>query len=128
MHIDFWVAKFEDKYIAEADELRGKSIMRFKSIYGDDQNPSDGFSLEDGTQTVPKRYQTERQSEFEAKIWADFEAVCNDSEKQEELGIRALQGQAIYLPPQEGKTYQIKFRSTGDTVIRPVNKETNETE
>lgn len=121
--IDCWVAKFEDKYIEEVDDLRGQSLVMFKSIFGNDQKPSEAFSLDDSSQRVPKRYQTDRQSEFEAKIWADFNAVCNDLEKQKELGIRAIHGQANYLPPEEGRTYQIKLRSTGDVSLTPLAKE-----
>lgn len=120
--IDCWVAKFEDKYIEQVDDLRGQSLVMFKSIFGNDQKPSEAFSLDDSSQRVPKRYQTDRQSEFEAKIWADFNAVCNDREKQKELGIRAIHGQANYLPPEEGRTYQIKLRSTGDVSLTPLSK------
>lgn len=118
--IDCWVAKFEDKYVEQVDELRGQSLVMFKSIFGNDQKPSEAFSLDDSSQRVPKRYQTDRQSEFEAKIWSDFNAVCNDREKQKELGIRAIHGQANYLPPEEGRTYQIKLRSTGDVSLTPL--------
>jgi len=118
--IDCWVAKFEDKYIEQVDELRGQSLVMFKSIFGNDQKPSEAFSLDDSSQRVPKPYQTNRQSAFEAKIWADFNAVCNDRQKQKELGIRAIHGQANYLPPVEGRTYQIKLRSTGDVSLMPL--------
>ncbi len=118
--IDCWVAKFEDKYIEQVDDLRGQSLVMFKSIFGNDQKPSEAFSLDDSSQRVPKRYQTERQSTFETKIWADFNTVCNDREKQKELGIRAIHGQANYLPPEEGRTYQVNLRSTGDVSLTPL--------
>lgn len=121
-YIDCWVAKFQDKYIEQVDELRGQSLVMFKSIFGNDQKPSEAFSLDESSQRVPKRYQTERQSEFEAKLWADFNAVSNDLDRQEELGLRAIHGQANYLLPQEGQTYQIKLRSTGDVSLKPVSK------
>ena len=121
--IDCWVAKFEDKYIEQVDDLRGQSLVMFKSIFGNDQKPSEAFSLDESSQRVPKPYQTDRQSEFEAKIWADFNAVCNDREKQKELGIRAIHGQANYLPPEEGRTYQINLRSTGDVSLTPLKKD-----
>lgn len=120
--VDCWVAKFEDKYIEQVDDLRGQSLVMFKSIFGNDQRPSEAFSLDESSQRVPKRYQTDRQSAFEAKIWADFSAVCNDREKQKELGIRAIHGQANYLPPEEGRTYQINLRSTGDVSLTPLAK------
>jgi len=126
--IDCWVAKFEDKYIEGVDDLRGQSLVMFKSIFGNDQKPSEAFSLDDSSQRVPKRYQTDRQSAFEAKIWADFNTVCNDREKQKELGIRAIHGQANYLPPEEGRTYQIKLRSTGDVSLSPLSKEEAESD
>jgi hypothetical protein len=122
-YIDCWVAKFQDKYIEQVDELRGQSLVMFKSIFGNDQKPSEAFSLDDSSQQVPKRYQTRRQSEFEAKIWSDFHAVSNDLSRQQELGIRAVHGQANYLRPEEGSTYQVKLRSTGDVSLKPILRE-----
>ena len=121
-YVDGWVVAFEDKYIEQADELRGASLFVFKSIYGNDETPRDAQRLDDDSQSRPGIYEDDRKSEFEQKIWSDFWGVCNDNHKQQELGIRASHGQSTYIAGQEGKTYQIEIRSSGSTGIKIVNE------
>ena len=121
-YVDGWVVAFEDKYIEQADELRGASLFVFKSIYGNDETPRDAQRLDDDSQSRPGIYQDDRKSEFEQQIWSDFWDVCNDNHKQQELGIRASHGQSTYIQGQEGKTYQIEIRASGSTGIKIVNE------
>ena len=121
-YVDGWIVAFEDKYIEQADELRGASLFVFKSIYGNDETPRDAQRLDDDSQSRPGIYEDDRKSEFEQKIWSDFWGVCNDNHKQQELGIRASHGQSTYIAGKEGKTYQIEIRSSGSTGIKIVNE------
>jgi len=120
--VDCWVAQFEDKYIEQADPLRSASIFTFKKIYGDEMKPADGFSLDDFSKPAGIYAETEA-SEFAKQIWQDFVNVCNDKDRQEELGIRAASGQANYLPPKEGQTYQITIRASGQVSLVPLKDE-----
>ena len=123
-YIDGWVATFEDKYIENADELRSASMFVFKSIYGDAERPKDGQRLD--TQTAehgpPGIYRSDRQNEFEQKIWSDFWAVCNNRDLQKELGIRASQGEAPYIVGEEGKTYQVNIRASGGMSLQLIDE------
>ena len=121
-YVDGWVVAFEDKYIEQADELRGASLFVFKSIYGNDETPRDAQRLDDDSQSRPGIYEDNHKSDFEQKIWSDFWGVCNDNHKQQELGIRASHGQSTYIAGQEGKTYQIEIRASGSTGIKIVNE------
>ena len=123
--IDTWIAKFEDQYIEQADALRGVSLFKFKRIFGDDEKPSEAQSLDLNSSGVPKIYQDETASAFEKKIWSDFDAVCNDRSRQEELGIRAVGRQAPSLTVKEGMTYKITIRSSGDISLVPLKSENN---
>lgn len=117
--IDCWVAKFEDEYIEQADEFRAATMFAFKSIYGDAQNPKDGFPLDvESDDKPPGIYGDSDKTKFEKKIWKDFWSVCNDLHKQKDLGIRAIHGQANYLPPEEGRTYEITIRAGGAVGIK----------
>lgn len=120
--VDCWVAQFEDKYIEQADPLRSASIFTFKKIYGDEMKPADGFSLDDFSKPAGIYAQSEA-SEFAQQIWQDFGNVCNDKNRQEELGIRAVSGQANYLPPKEGQTYQITIGARGRVSLVPLKAE-----
>lgn len=121
-YVDGWVATFEDKYIEEADELRAASIFAFKSIYGDAERPIDGHRLDTDSndQGPPGIYNDDQKREFEQQIWRDFWRVCNDPHLQHDLGIRAIHGQANYVQPLEGKTYQVNIRASGGMSLDPI--------
>lgn len=119
VYVDTWVVKFDDKYIEEADLERGTSLVLFRRIFGEMQQPADGFPLdEEGKQ--PQAYARGGQvSDFEKKIWGDFWGIANDKKKAEELGIRANHGDAISMKLQKGKTYRIQARtSDGPAIIQ----------
>ena len=120
IYVDAWVAKFKDRYIEQADALRGAALFKFKRIFGDDEKPSQAQSLESATNVVPDFYQQSVVSDFEKQIWADFHDVCKTPERQDELGLRNLGGQAPYVMAEEGVTYKVTVRSTGDISIAPV--------
>ncbi len=121
-YVDGWIVAFEDKYIEQADELRGASLFVFKSIYGNDERPRDAQRLDSDSQDRPGIYEDDRKSDFEKKIWSDFWGVSNDPHKQEELGIRASHGQTTYIEGLEGKTYQVEIRASGSMGIKIVNE------
>lgn len=121
-YVDGWIVAFEDKYIEQADELRGASLFVFKSIYGDGEVPRDAQRLDDDSQTRPGIYQDDRKSDFEQKIWSDFWGVSNDPHLQNELGIRASHGQTTYIEAKEGKTYQVEIRASGSMGLKIVNE------
>lgn len=119
-YVDGWIAKFEDRYVEEADELRAASLFVFKSIYGDAETPRDAQRLDVESAGAPGVYADPQKREFEEQIWNDFWAVCNDPARQRDLGIRASQGQASYVQPRVGKTYQISIRASGGMSLSPV--------
>ncbi len=123
--IDTWMAKFQDRYIEEEDALRGASLFKFKRIFGDDEKPSEAQSLEHSSSEVPEFYKQKAVSDFEKQIWSDFHAVCNDPARQDELGIRAVGGQAPHIKAQEGRTYKVTIRATGDISLNPIEKTTD---
>jgi len=113
VYIDSWVVKFEDKYIEQADLLRGTSLVLFRRIFGEQQKPSDGFLL-DQEGGRPAAYAAGGEmSEFERKIWGDFWAVADDDQKQAEFGIRAMHAEAPSRPVKEGMRYRITRRASG---------------
>lgn len=120
--IDCWVAQFEDQYVEQADPLRRASIFTFKRIYGDEMKAIDGFPLDDFSKPAGIYGESEA-SEFANQIWKDFGTVCNDLDRQSELGIRAAHGQANYVSPEEGLTYEITIRSSGAVSLVPLKED-----
>ena len=123
LYLDCWIVSFEDKYIEDADPLRSASLCVFKSIYGEIDGPMGAKSLDEESSNYgmpPGIYDDDLKTEFESKIWGDFWSVCNDTQKQKDLGIRASYGQANYVLAEEGKTYQVQLRASGGASLKPI--------
>ena len=121
MYVDCWVVKFGDKYVEQADALRSASLCVFKGIYGNLDGPEGSQSLDtNSVEDFPSVYSEDRKTAFEEQIWGDFWRLANDEDSQEELGIRAIHGQANYLRVQPGKTYEVNVRSSGAASLEPV--------
>jgi hypothetical protein len=119
VYVDYLVVKFDDKYVEEKDLDRSTSLCLFNRIFGDQQKPIDGFSL-DQTGSRPKGYaRGGRMTDFEKGIWDDFWGIANDEAKAKEKGIRAAHGQAISMKVQKGKTYRIQLRASDGLSIVP---------
>ena len=121
MYVDCWVVKFDDKYIEQADALRSASLCIFKSIFGNLDGPEGSMPLDTHSEdSYPEVYTDNSKSRFEQQIWGDFWSLANDEQSQEELGIRAIHGQANYLKVQKGKIYKITVRASGAPSLEPV--------
>lgn len=119
IYVDNWIVKFDDKYVEQAAIDRATSLVLFRRIFGERQQPLDGFPL-DRNQGPPAAYvRGGRVSELEQKIWADFWGIANDENKAKELGIRAAHGQAISVKAQKGKSYRILLRASDGLSIVP---------
>lgn len=123
VYIDSWVVKFEDKYIEEKDLDRSTSLCIFNRIYGEQQQPIEGFPL-DRRGTRPTGYaRGGQETEFERRIWDDFWEIANDPDKAKEMGIRAASGEAPNMRVQKGKSYRVTLRSSGGLSIQPEEKQ-----
>jgi hypothetical protein len=122
IYIDSWVVKFEDKYIEEKDLDRSTSLCIFNRIYGEQQQPIEGFPL-DLRGTRPTGYaRGGQETPFERQIWDDFWNIANDPEKAKEMGIRTASGEAPNMRVQKGKSYRVTLRSSGGLSITPEEK------
>jgi len=118
VYVDYWVVKFEDKYVEQADLQRGMSICMFNRIFGDQETPNDGDTLDQPGQRPGSYAQGGVLSDFEKKIWADFWSIANDPSRAAELGIRTIHGDAVSIKVEKGKTYRIIVRSSGGPEIK----------
>ena len=103
----------------DADLERGTSLVLFRRIFGEMQQPIDGFPL-DEIGSAPRAYlRGGKMSDFEKKIWDDFWAIANDPARAERLGIRAAHGQAVSMKIQKGKSYRVQLRASDGLSIVP---------
>lgn len=112
IYLDSWVVKFEDKYIEQADVDRSTTLVLFRRIFGEHQQPKDGYEL-DKFGVRPLAYaQGGAMTDFERKIWEDFWNIANDPKKAEELGIRAAHGEAPSIKARKGTSYRVMLRAS----------------
>jgi hypothetical protein len=117
VYIDYMRVTFDDKYIEESDLDRSTAIALFQRIFGEHQNPVDGFQL-DAVGTRPTAYgRGTEMSDFEKKIWDDFWLISNDKQRASELGIHAIHRTAVGQRVVPGMTYEVELRATGDMSI-----------
>ncbi|PHR86265.1 MAG: hypothetical protein COA78_38125 [Blastopirellula sp.] len=120
VYVDYWVVKFDDKYIEASDPFRATSICLFRRIFGEHQKPSNGFEI-DALGSRPAIYgKSDELNEYEQTIWSDFWSFANDSEKAAKQGIRAAHGEAVSVKVKNGKTYKLELRSSDGLSIRPI--------
>ncbi len=120
IYVEYLVVKFDDSYVTQADIERGTSICLIQRIFGEKQQPAEGYAI-DQVGTRPTGYDRGQPvSEFEKRIWDDFWTIANNRAKAEEMGIRAIQAEAPSLRVLEGKTYEIEIRASGDFSFLPV--------
>ena len=119
VYLDNWVVKFEDRYVEQADLDRATSLVLFRRIFGEFQEPSDGFRLDEVGER-PRAYgQHGEATPFEREIWRDFWSIANDEAKAKALGIRAAHGEAPSIKVQKGKSYRVLLRASDGLSIQP---------
>jgi uncharacterized coiled-coil protein SlyX len=119
IYVDALVVKFTDESVEAADPLRSTSSCLFRRIYGEEQQPNEGFVL-DPVGAQPARYRSgEKISEFEREIWARFWEYSNNPAEAEKKGIRAAHGEAPFQKVVPGKRYRVELRASGGLSFVP---------
>ncbi|MEM7474999.1 MAG: hypothetical protein AAF483_08400 [Planctomycetota bacterium] len=119
VYVDNWIIKFDDEYIQKGDVERGTSLCLFRRIFSEDQQPSEGFSLDEVGMRPQAYSRGGAMSSFEQDLWQDFWEFANDEKKAEDMGIRAAHGEAIAIKVKEGMQYDIELRASGGLSFRP---------
>jgi len=116
--IDSWIVKFDPRQVAEGHPLFGRSLILFRRLYSDRIAPMAGVAI-DTPGAVPTGYAGSEQARFEQQIWSQFWQIARSSELARELGVRAAQGEAVYLPMIAGETYELTVDAVGGATLRP---------
>ena len=119
VYVDNWIVKFDERYVEEADVLRSTSLVLFRRIFGEYQEPTDGFVI-DAVGVRPKAYASGAPlSEFERRIWEDFWQIANDPDRAAKMGIRAAHGEAVSMRVEPGRSYRLMLRASDGLSIVP---------
>ena len=95
VYIDYWVVKFGDAYVEQSDLDRSTSICLFRRIFGEFQEPQDGYQLDDVGRRPNAYGRSGTMSDFEQQIWRDFWEFANEPQRAAAMGIRAAHGEAV---------------------------------
>lgn len=118
IYIEYLVVKFDDQYVEQADIERGTAICLLERIFGENQQPGEGYVI-DKVGSRPNSYaRGSETSDFEQQIWNDFWTIANDREKAATLGIRATHAQAPSIRMKPDATYELDLRATGEFSLR----------
>lgn len=131
-----WVAglsiRFRDDFVMKNDPLRGRGIVLFTRIFGENQTPASGLPI-DTPNEVPNIYrgspkEQARISEFEGELWKNFWRLVEDKAYRDEKGVEVAGGKAVYLPVKPERLYRITVDARGNPTmtweeIKPIYRE-----
>ena len=117
IYVDAWVIKYSDALVEGGDPLRSTSVCLFRRVFGEYQEPSEGFPL-DAAGARPSVYsQGNELSPLERDIWANFWEYANNPAKAKQAGLRAAHGEAPSIRLEPGKRYRIELRASAGLSI-----------
>lgn len=117
IYVDAWVIKYSDALVEGGDPLRSTSVCLFRRVFGEYQEPSEGFPL-DAAGARPSVYsQGNELSPLERDIWANFWEYANNPAKAKQAGLRAAHGEAPSIRLEQGKRYRVELRASAGLSI-----------
>jgi hypothetical protein len=118
VYVEALVIRFDDTYVERGDALRGTSVCLFQRVFGDQQEPAQGPSL-DASGQLPRAYADEEGPDpFYADLWTHFWEYAHDLRAAEAKGVRALQAEAPSIEAQVGRSYRLELRASGGLVLQ----------
>jgi hypothetical protein len=122
IYIEANVVQFQDEFVEQADPDRATSLCLFQRMYGEYQEPRDGFALDEVGSRPTAYARGGEMTEFERTIWQEFWDIANDPEKARRMGIRVAQKEAPAMKVLPGHTYRIMLRASGGLTIQLVDQ------
>ena len=112
LYVDAWVVKFDDEHVEADDPLRSTSICLFRRLFGEFQQPNEGFEL-DGIGSRPRAYSRgDDMTDLERDLWENFWDYANQPQRAAELGVRAAHGEAPSMRLRPDKLYRLVLRAS----------------
>lgn len=110
-YFDALVIKFDHRYVERGDLLRGRSLYLFQRIFGEHQEPAQGFRIDE---EVPAPYRLRPiPSEFERELWSEFWTYALEPERARAKGIRVVQGEAVRTKLRPDRIYRLTIEAAG---------------
>ena len=112
VYFDALIITFPSQMVMDG---KARSIYLWRRIYGEHQNPADGFPVE--TQgSHPERYATLLRTlriHEQQLFWKEIWKLANNPEALQHQGIKAIYGNAVYKRLKPGLIYVFKIGADG---------------
>ena len=112
IHFDTLIVTFGSELVMDGTE---RAMYLWRRIYGEKQTPEQGFPIETAGQPSPRYAQLcEKLSIEDGQLfWDEIWQLSNNPMRLENLGIKAIYGNAIYRQLKPGLIYIFKVSNTG---------------
>ena len=112
VHFDTLIVTFGSELVMDGTE---RAMYLWRRLYGEKQTPEQGFAIETEGQPSPRYGQLcEKLSIEEGQLfWDEIWQLSNNPKRLENLGIKAVYGNAVYRQLKPGLIYIFKVSSTG---------------
>ncbi len=108
VYVEGLVLTFSENGPDPGDPLRGRSLILFRRVFGEDEAPVSGASLCDLGDSVPAPYRvTTPVSDLELGLWAGFWAMATDPVEASRHGVRRARAIAPSTLMVPDRTYRI---------------------
>ena len=109
LYVEGLVVKFDPDTVAKGDAEKGQSIVLFRRVFGDQQNPQFGYLLGGGDDPTHDGSSSSPHS----AIWKRFWQLADDPTLAQHYGIRVAQCEAPSVPVKPGQTWEITLDAAG---------------
>jgi hypothetical protein len=115
VYFDALVLKFDRTLVGEGDAIKGRSVLLFRRIFGEHQQPSEGVRLDEGeVDGIPDVYRTNAApSAAEVELWKKFWTFATDPAAAAAAGVRVAQGEAPFTRMEKGHLYELTLDHAG---------------
>ncbi|MHC5120206.1 MAG: hypothetical protein ACYSO7_01580 [Planctomycetota bacterium] len=112
IHFDTLIVTFGSELVMDGKE---RAMYLWRRIYGEKQTPEQGFPIETESNPSPRYTQLcEKLSIEDGQLfWDEIWKLSNNPKRLENIGIKAVYGNAIYRQLKPGLIYIFKVSSTG---------------
>jgi len=120
VYFDALVLKFDHALVGEGTGLKDKSILLFRRVFGEHQQPSEGVPLDEGkADGIPDVYRGGKTpSAAEIELWREFWTYATDPAAAARAGVRVAQGEAPYTRVAKGRIYELHLDHAGGLNIK----------
>jgi hypothetical protein len=123
LYVEGLVIKFDPELVGQGDPDKGRSVVLFRRLFGDQQNPRWGYALLPDMND-PVKGVTDEQPH--ADLWRRFWQLVDDPEMAKRYAVRIAQCEAPSVNVKPGETWEVTLDAAGGLNLRKVREQAPE--